>query len=178
MSSKKFRNDTGLTQSQLADWLGISRDLLAQYELNRWEIPANALVRLSKLRHLLSEQPESLPATEPPISFPKKEKQTRTKIRRLEFEISQLHFQMEQLEYKMAVWKKALTLCRQLAANPPFEDEIFKMSLDIFHRKTWISWQENGPGQKKILEFYISQKTTEKQFLEQLANEYLTGELG
>jgi len=41
INTEDFRREIGISQILLADWLGISRDLLAQYETNRrnlWHI--------------------------------------------------------------------------------------------------------------------------------------------
>ena len=178
MNTEDFRREIGISQILLADWLGISRDLLAQYETNRREIPTKSLLILGQLQRLLDNIPDAMPATEEPITFQKRERSIRTKIHILDQELLNLRYKLALLEKRIKIWNKALSLCRKLEAEPIFENEITKKALQLFHLKTWVAWNEQGPRERRILQFYNKQKTEEKTFLEQLANDFAIGNLG
>lgn len=46
---KKIRENFGLSQQQVAYWLGVSRSLVEHYERGIRNLPAHALLQLSKL---------------------------------------------------------------------------------------------------------------------------------
>lgn len=67
-STKKIRETLGISQQQLAVFLGIPRSLVSMYEGGRRELPTNAMTKLSQLllslhnNTMLSNQP-ALPQT-------------------------------------------------------------------------------------------------------------------
>ena len=71
MNTEDFRREIGISQILLADWLGISEDLLAQYETNHREIPTKSLLILGQLQRLPDNVRCAMPANEKQNTFPK-----------------------------------------------------------------------------------------------------------
>jgi transcriptional regulator with XRE-family HTH domain len=58
-----FRQKKGLSQYKMARWLGISRDVLANYENDRTRIPADILLKFD-LSELYQDKPANQTAQE------------------------------------------------------------------------------------------------------------------
>ncbi|MEO6670970.1 MAG: helix-turn-helix transcriptional regulator [Ferruginibacter sp.] len=54
-SLKKIREKFGISQQEIAHWLGISRSLAAHYELGTRALPTDALLQLAKLEMMVLE---------------------------------------------------------------------------------------------------------------------------
>ena len=168
-----------MSQEVLADWLGISRALLAQVEIGKRDLPVNALIRFTKFKQLLASlQPTKKIEFSSPIVFPKKSRETKRQIQKLENEISNLQFNLESVEKKMETWSRAIELSKFLLADETVQpDKLLEDAIERFLEKQYIFWAENGPGERQVILFYLNQKKDELAFTIPLEKSYSPGTL-
>ena len=167
-SLKSFRNETGLSQQELAGLLGISRNFLAQVETGRSALPTNPLVLLSQLRQIWTNLPE-LTGTgeEEPFLNPEQEKKDAARIRTLNKEIAQLEKEIQDSTQQFNQITKVRRFCMQLTVlDWADEDRDMLTTLDLVLLRHDIALTKNGPKRLASLQFYLKQKQDEKVFLE------------
>lgn len=166
MEPKKFRESIGLSQAMLSAWLGISRDLLAQIELDRRSLSGEAMERMSLLSRRLQAIPPSARLEKTERTTDRVPRNLVRKIHRLENEIMNLQFQLNELDQQIARWEKALLLCEDLKKDPPYSDPLFEKFLDGFEAVTEVNWLNKGKMVYEEKRFYLEHKSAEKAFLE------------
>ncbi|UOQ51297.1 helix-turn-helix domain-containing protein [Hymenobacter cellulosivorans] len=127
-SEGNLRQLLGLTQLELAVHLRISRDLLAQVEINRRQLPTPALIRLAPLLTLHSANGGT--DKEPPLADVEANsqhpdaapglKEVRQRIGQCQNEVDTIRYQLEKLRRQaLPLRRRIVVLTPVLAALPP-----------------------------------------------------------
>ena len=114
-----------LTQPDLADYLGLSRTLLAHAEAGRRSLPLEATARLLPLLGLLPPPHGSGPADPPPLPpdpaevTPSGAAALRTRLDTCRYEAGNLAYRLRQLQRRATPLRRRRALPALLAALPP-----------------------------------------------------------
>ncbi|TGE28928.1 helix-turn-helix domain-containing protein [Hymenobacter metallicola] len=128
-SEGNLRQLLGLTQLELAEHLRISRDLLAQVEINRRHLPTPALIRLAPMLTLLHSAGGGV-STAPPLADVETNPQhpdaapgledVRQRLRQCQHEADTARYQLEKLRQQALPFRRRIVvLTPLLAALPP-----------------------------------------------------------
>lgn len=128
-SVSELRQLLGLTQLELAIHLRISRDLLAQVEINRRQLPTSALIRFAPLLTLLHSVHGGV-GLEPPLADVETSPQhpdaaagleeIRQRIGQCQHEAGNARYQLEKLRQQALPFRRRIgVLTPLLAALPP-----------------------------------------------------------
>lgn len=172
MNSRKFREAIGLPQRFLADWIGTSRDLLAQDEIGKREVPFESRQIFYQLAEILKNLPEAEPEIPKPYTDEKLVRKLQQKIRLLRNQIQLEENKILDLKASMSKQKKAIFFCQTLEKNSFFKAVLAQKMLDLFLYKNLLGYEKSGPRQLKKLEFYLKQKKEECAFLEEWMQEF------
>lgn len=162
----------GLPQRFLAEWLGISRELLAQYEIGNRDIPYESKRVFYALDDVLAKLPDQDPVLPNPYTDAKLVSDLNFKILVLKNQIQLDEYKIRVLKSEMTRQKRALLFCQTLAQQSFFTDILSIKFFELFQYKTLLNWEKAGPRQLKKLAFYLNQKKEECAFLEEYVKEF------
>lgn len=172
MNSRNFREAIGLPQRFLADWIGTSRDLLAQAEIGKREIPFKSRQIFYQLSDILNNLPDAEPEFQKPFTDEKLVRKLQQKIRLLRHQIQLEEYKIIDLKALMAKQKRAILFCQTLEKREFFIEVLAQKVLDLFLYKTCLNYEKSGPRKLKKMEFYLNQKKEECAFLENWVQDF------
>ena len=170
-SLKNIREKFGLSQQEVAHWLGISRSLVTHYEIGSRSLPVEALVKLSKLQLMVSEfetangTVEQTIAQESLKAFPNKEDKLQAPLHpKLALEMDKtdrLHRQLAIYKTKHAVLQQQQMLIQhimdQTATEASEKEKLWLQMLyhGVCHNISKFDEGKQLPLKAKILEMKL-----------------------
>ena len=164
---KQLRTALGLSQLQLAEYLGTSRSFVAQVETGRRELPIRFLSRLRPLLSWLSEEHPPEKVVAPPVvyqEFQRKEQHLQHQLHQRKHQLKkleQLHSQQQRLLSLCAAVKQQDTLSRLWANMLEAEMKVQQRTINA-HEICWLSYKV------KLLELELELIREERLKLERL----------
>lgn len=132
---RAFRTQLGLSQAELARYLGVSRELVGHVEAARRELPPAADQRLTGLLMLLPAPLGLAPTGAPPLSPVEADpaalvRPLRARLRACRHEAARLRFQLEDFQNRATAARQCLHIVPALLADlPPGAD----------HDRLWLT---------------------------------------
>ncbi len=115
-ATKTIREKLGLNQEQMAQWLGISRSHLANYERGQRSLPAHALLQLGKLEIMMKDlQKRNPPKTKQPVDAGKAQRHKAAK-QKFQLYAKKYLLQVREMGHKLKAIKQRHEQAQQLAS--------------------------------------------------------------
>jgi hypothetical protein len=121
-----------LPQRFLGNWLGLSRELLAQEEIGNREIPHQARLIFFELQKILESLPEGEPEFCKPYTDDKLARKLRQKIRLLKHQFQRDENKIISLKELMDKQKRAILFCQILEKSSFVSDILAQKVIELF----------------------------------------------
>ncbi|MES2650054.1 MAG: helix-turn-helix transcriptional regulator [Bacteroidota bacterium] len=169
---KQTRDMLGLSQQELADYLGVSRNLYSMAEIDKRQLPTAALMKLTGLHASLTAAIEETKKLKTNAEKPdeKTVKLLAQHAKKCEWQAAVNEKKLTQMKKQFTAAEKLLETVEAMAGN--HQDEGDRLWIALQRLKAGKKLQRHGSFQQALLQWKMEQQTGEAGLARQLAGKW------